>query len=98
MLSVLEILVYLLLGGALWLAYSQIADRAAGRRILWIFGIGALTIAVVILSGVNWDYFLDHWRNITANLLIALAILSVVIGYARLLRVAKRRAEKRDDK
>ncbi|MEM7178690.1 MAG: hypothetical protein AAGD47_12425 [Pseudomonadota bacterium] len=98
MLSVLEILVYLLLGGALWLAYSQIANRADGRRMLWIFGAGALTIAAVILSGVNWDYFLRHWRDYAANLLVALAILSVIIGYARLLRVARRRAEKKDEK
>ncbi len=97
MLSVLESLVYLLLGGALWLAYSQIADRAEGRRILWIFGAGVITISVVILSGVKWDFFLRHWRDLAANLLVALAILSVIIGYARLLRVARRRAEKRDD-
>ncbi|MBY8976663.1 hypothetical protein KHP62_12640 [Rhodobacteraceae bacterium NNCM2] len=98
MVAALEILVYLLLAAALWFAYHRMSDGGRNRRMVAVFAAGAVGIAAVILSGIDWNHLIENWRDIAANALVALAVFSIILGYARLLRYARRKAEKRDDK
>ncbi|MEM1278034.1 MAG: hypothetical protein AAGH74_16035 [Pseudomonadota bacterium] len=58
---------------------------------------GAVGVMVlVILSGVDWGYVLENWRDLMANALIAAAVISLIIGYARLIKLARDKAAKKD--
>ncbi|MEM8790016.1 MAG: hypothetical protein AAGE80_00260 [Pseudomonadota bacterium] len=96
MVPILEIGVYVILFFFLRFIWSRMTDRGQNRKMTLIFAGACTAIVLVILSGVDWGYLIENWRDIAADGLIAAAIISVIIGYARLLRVARERAAKRD--
>ena len=96
MVPVLEIGVYVLLFFFLRFVWARMTDRGKNRQNLMIFAGAVGVMIAVILSGVDWASLLENWRNLVANALIAAAVISLVLGYARLIGIARKRAEEKD--
>lgn len=94
---VLELVVYAVLAAALWFVYYRMAGGGRNGPLALVSIVAAIAIFGVILSGLDWTWIFENWRDLAANALIALAVLSVVIGYGRLIRIARDRARNRED-
>ena len=92
MLTFYELLGYGLLALVLRLVWHRLSDSGRDRGMSWLVIGASVVIAVVILSGLDWGAILANWRDIVANGLIAAAVLSLVVGYGRLLTLARRKA------
>ena len=96
MVPLLEIAVYVILFFFLRFVWVRMTGRGQDRAMTRIF-VGAVAVMVlVILSGVDWGYVLEIWRDLAANALIAAAVISLIIGYARLIKLARQKAAKKD--
>ncbi|MEM0943896.1 MAG: hypothetical protein AAGI70_08110 [Pseudomonadota bacterium] len=92
MLALYEVIAYAIGFGVLWLIWRLLAERGEDRVWAWIVRGFALVLTGILLTRLDWAYISENWRDLVANMLVGLAVLSLVVGYARLVRVARRRA------
>ncbi|MEM9371997.1 MAG: hypothetical protein AAGA26_12665 [Pseudomonadota bacterium] len=96
MVPILEILVYVILFFFLRFVWVRMTARGQDRQMTLVFAGAVGVMVLVILSGVDWGYVLENWRDLMANALIAAAVISLIIGYARLIKLARDKAAKKD--
>ncbi|MEM0924155.1 MAG: hypothetical protein AAGI13_13985 [Pseudomonadota bacterium] len=92
MLTAYELIGYGILALVLRLIWHRLSDSGQDRTVSWLVIAASVVILLVILTGVDWDALRANWRDLAANALIAAAVLSLVIGYGRILSMARRRA------
>lgn len=97
MVILLELAVYAILALALWFVYQRMAEGGRNGPLAIVFIVAAIAILAVILSGLDWGWIFENWRDLSANGLIGLAILSLIFGYGRLIRIARQRARDREE-
>ncbi|MEM7506689.1 MAG: hypothetical protein AAF415_08070 [Pseudomonadota bacterium] len=98
MVSVLEFLAYAVVFVILRMVYFQLSDGGRNRGPGYLVIGAGIVILGVILSGIDLAGLAENWRDLAANGLIAAAVISVVLGYARLIGIARRNAGRDKDR
>ncbi|MEM9045541.1 MAG: hypothetical protein AAGC81_12680 [Pseudomonadota bacterium] len=96
MVPILEIGVYVILFFFLRFVWVRMTARGKDRQMSWVFYGAVGVMVLVILSGVDWADVIENWRDILANALIAAAVISLIVGYARLIKMARDKSAKKD--